>query len=167
MKWVKLLLCIIGCELAGVIGSVFTIPAIPEWYAQLNKPFFSPPNWLFGPVWTILFVLMGLSFYFFLEAKTKQGHGKKSKDSWKEAIKSLGAKVFYLQLGLNVLWSEIFFGFKLPGLAFVEIIALWLSILLTIAFFRESSKKAAWLLVPYIVWVSIASALNLAIAMLN
>jgi len=164
MNWLKLLLCIIGCELIGVIGSIFTIPSIPTWYATLAKPFFSPPNWLFGPVWTILFALMGISFYVLLEALKK--HNKKAHIKI-SPLKSKEAKVFYLQLILNILWSLIFFGLKMPSVAFAEIIALWFSIALSIMLFRKVSKRAAWLLVPYIVWVTIASALNFAIVVLN
>ena len=167
MKWAKLLVCIIGCELAGVIGSFFTMPAISTWYAALNKPFFSPPDWVFAPVWVILFALMGASFYFFLETKAKHGHGKRGAKKGAEPWKSTGAKVFYLQLALNILWSVIFFGLRMPGLAFFEILALWLSILFTILLFGRTSKRAALLMVPYLLWVSFALGLNFMVAVLN
>ena len=167
MKWGKLLLCIVLCEAAGIVGSFFTAPSIPAWYALLNKPSFSPPNWLFAPVWTILFAMMGLSFYLFLEAKAKHAHKKKKRAEKAEPWKSKEAMVFYLQLALNLLWSVIFFGLRAPGLAFFEILALWLSIIFTILLFRKVSKRAAWLLVPYLLWVSFASLLNYSVATLN
>jgi len=150
-----LAVAIIACLLAGAIGSVFTIESISGWYASLNKPFFTPPNWLFGPAWTTLYLLMGISLYLVWE---KSGKDKKAKTA---------IIIFASQLALNILWSVIFFGLRLPFPAFVEIIALWLAIFFTIRAFYPISKKAAWLLVPYICWVSFAAALNLAVALLN
>src|SRR3990167_5082612 len=107
----KLLLSIGFCLGAGILGSFFTISSIPTWYATLNKPFFSPPNWIFGPVWTILYILMGISLYLALSGK---GKGER-----KKAI-----QIFSIQLGLNVLWSILFFGLKNPLLALVDIVVL-------------------------------------------
>lgn len=146
-----ILACILACEAAGIIGAVFTTPAIPNWYASLEKPWFNPPGFLFGPVWTALYVMMGVSLYFAIRARTNR--------------RSL--YIFGLQLGLNTLWSIAFFGLESPGAAFIIIIALWFAIALTIREFREKSKNAALLLMPYLAWVSFASILNLFIWMLN
>lgn len=154
-SWSKLLLSLLLCYSAAAIGSVFSIAAIPTWYATLNKPFFTPPNWLFGPVWTILYTLMGISF-FLLWKSTETGKEKET-----------AVKIFFLQLALNVLWSVVFFGFRHPAGGLVVIIGLWVSILLTILQFRKLSAPAAGLLVPYIVWVSYASLLNFFIFLLN
>jgi len=148
----KLLISIIICELAGVVGSVFTMPEIGSWYKSLNKPSFNPPNWIFGPAWTIIFVLMGISLYLVWQAK-----GKK-----KKAI-----VIFAVQLLLNIFWSALFFGFHSPFFALIEIIFLWLAILWTIVKFYKISKTASYLLFPYILWVSFAAFLNLFIWVLN
>jgi translocator protein len=149
----KLVVAIVLCQLAGIIGSVFTISSISSWYAELSKPFFSPPNWVFFPVWISLYLLMGISLYLVW------------KKGWKENKKALS--FFGIQLFLNALWSPIFFGLKNPLLAFIEIIFLWLAILLTIIHFYKVSKPAAYLLIPYILWVSFAALLNFFIFLLN
>jgi tryptophan-rich sensory protein len=151
----KLIIAIVISELAGIIGSVFTMPSIGSWYVNLVKPEISPPNWIFGPVWTTLFALMGIAVFLI----------------WKKGLEHKDVKIaigiFIGQLILNTLWSIIFFGFHLPCVAFVEIIFLWLAILATIVAFAKISKLAGWLLVPYILWVSFASYLNFLIWMLN
>ncbi len=154
IKLLKLLGLIIVCEGVGLLGSLFTIPSISTWYAQLNKPPFSPPNWLFGPVWTAIYLLMGVSLFLVLEKKIK-----KQTDSL--------VVLFLVQLFLNFLWSVIFFGLHLPLAAFLEIILLWLSILLLIINSWKLSKLSAWFLIPYLCWVSFASILNLAVVILN
>lgn len=151
---IKLIASIIICQLAGLIGAVFTTPSISGWYAGLNKPFFNPPNWLFGPVWTLLYLLMGISLYLVWNQKK----GVKTKTA---------LIIFAIQLGLNVLWSVIFFGLHSPLVAFLEIIVLWLFIILTIIKFFPISKISAYLLIPYLLWVSFASFLNFFIAKLN
>ncbi len=175
---VKLFTSIIICELAGVAGSVFTVSEIGSWYKGLNKPFFNPPNWIFGPAWTTLFVLMGISLYLVwsrnFEIKNKLNiESKKSPNklslkffvgSWQKANIII---IFVLQLILNILWSVIFFGWHNPGLAFFELLALWFAIMFTIINFYRVSKAAAILLVPYILWVSFAGVLNYSIWMLN
>jgi len=139
----KLIISIVGCELVGILGTLFTIAAIPTWYATLNKPFFAPPSWIFGPAWTLLYLLMGISFYLI----------------W---------KVFFLtQLGLNFLWPPIFFGLKTPLLGFIVIVAMWVLIVMTMKKFYTLSAVAYYLLVPYLLWVSFAVVLNGAIVMLN
>ena len=137
---------------AGGIGAIATTPKIGSWYSTLIKPEFSPPNWLFGPVWTLLFLMMGVAFYLvWIEGK--------------RARKAL--VVFGIQLVLNILWSFLFFGAESPGAAAAEIIVLWWAIAITILTFQKISKTAAWLLVPYLLWVSFASILNMAIFQLN
>jgi tryptophan-rich sensory protein len=155
MNWLKLIISLAVCQLAAFIGSLFNISAIPTWYVTLNKPFFNPPNWVFAPVWTALYIMMGLALYLVWE----KGYSKKD-------VK-LGAKMFAVQLALNTLWSALFFGIKDLLLAFVEIIALWLAIALTMCYFRKVSKKAFWLMVPYLAWVSFAALLNLTIWLIN
>ncbi len=151
----QVFLAVVICELAGMIGAFFTMSAIPTWYAGIIKPTFSPPNWIFAPVWTILFALMGISVFLVY----KKGIGKKT-------VKvALG--IFAIQLILNIKWSLIFFGMHNPGYAFIEIIFLWIAILLTIIAFFKISKPAAYLLIPYILWVSFAGFLNLSIWQLN
>lgn len=147
-KIIKFLFAIVLCEGAGIIGSVFTTPAIGSWYATLAKPSFNPPNWIFGPVWTGLFFLMGVALYLVWSS------GK---------LTRIAVLVFFQQLALNILWSVLFFGMHNPMLAFVEIIVLWFAILMTIFYFAKISKTAAWLLVPYILWVSFAGFLNFSI----
>ena len=136
------------CLSAGVIGSVFTVPAISGWYQFLNRPVFSPPNWIFAPVWTILYILMGISLYL--------AWRRRARLTW-----------FWLQLVLNANWSSVFFGLRSPKLALLNIIVLWLSIVLAIKDFRRKSVFAAWLLVPYLAWVTFATYLNWAIMRLN
>lgn len=151
----KLVIAIAVSLAAGGLGSIFTSSAIPTWYATLSRPALNPPNWIFAPVWTTLFVLMGIAAFLIW----KQGADK---PKVREAL-----KIFLGQLILNVLWSFIFFGLHNPGLAFLEIIFLWLAILATILSFSKISKTAAYLLIPYIAWVTFASYLNLAIWRLN
>ncbi len=144
----KLFLSIGICLGVGIIGSLFTFSAIPTWYATLNKPFFSPPNFIFGPVWTILYILLGISLYLV----------------W---IKEKVPTVFWIQLLLNAVWSIIFFGLKNPLLALVDIVALWIAIFLTIKAFYKINKLAGNLLIPYLIWVAFATILNLSIVILN
>lgn len=139
---------------AGAIGSIATIPNIPTWYAALEKPFFNPPNWIFGPVWTLLYILMGVSLYLVWTA-----HNKQSK---KRAFALFGA-----QLALNTLWSLVFFGLHWPWLAVVVILALWITIVMTMQTFRRYSQTSFWIFMPYIVWVSFAAVLNISVALLN
>jgi tryptophan-rich sensory protein len=153
MNYAKLVVSLLICQLAGVIGSIFTTPAISTWYAGVQKPFFVPPNWLFAPAWITLFVLMGISLYLIWDKGFKENR--------------IAIWVFGVQLGLNILWSAIFFGMRNPGCAFIEIIGLWMAILATIIAFKRVSRRAAWLLVPYICWVSFAAVLNFSIWMLN
>lgn len=151
----RLLVSIIICQFAGVIGSIFTASSLEGWYFLLEKPTFNPPSWVFFPAWTILYTLMGISLYLVWE------HGLQHKE-----VKT-GIFLFGLQLGLNTLWSLLFFGLKSPYYAFLEILVLWVAILLTIIQFWKISKSASFLLIPYILWVSFAALLNYQIWVLN
>lgn len=151
---VKFVGSILLAFLAGGIGSLATVPNITTWYAALDKPFFNPPNWVFGPVWTVLYVLMGLSFYLVWRAPYK-----KSKRA------AVGA--FFVQLALNALWSLVFFGLHLPWLAVAVIVCLLVAIWVCMRLFWRISKPAASLLVPYLLWVTFATCLNVGVAVLN
>src|SRR3990167_1591032 len=155
LKIIPLVLSIGVCFLVAGIGSFFTTSAIDTWYTTLQKPFFNPPNWIFGPVWTLLYLIMGISLYIVWIAKVEK------------KAKLQGITFFFIQLALNVLWSILFFGLKSPTAALIGIIFLWLAIFLTIRSFLQISKKAGWLLIPYLVWVSFATILNLSIVILN
>ncbi|MFH0863745.1 MAG: TspO/MBR family protein [Candidatus Gottesmanbacteria bacterium] len=155
INYPKLILSIFICLLAGFLGSYFTAPAISTWYVYLQKPFFSPPNWIFAPVWTTLYILMGISAGLVWQ---KGLDNKKVK---------LALSIFGVQLVLNILWSFMFFGLQIPFLGLVTIIFLWLAILITIKKFLKINRTAGLLLIPYILWVSFASILNLAIHLLN
>lgn len=151
---IKLILSIVLCVSLGSVGGLVTVNEIPTWYATLNKPSFNPPNWLFGPVWTTLYLLMGISVYMIWKQPVSKGRNK-------------ALQLFILQFILNFCWSFIFFGLHATGWALIEMIALWILILLSILHFAKHSKTAAWLLVPYIAWVSFALLLNAAIWKLN
>ena len=154
-KILKLVVSILVCQGAGAVGSLFTSPAISGWYATLQKPSFNPPNWVFAPVWTTLFLLMGIALYLVWIS------GAESKK------KRTAILIFAVQLILNIFWSVLFFGLQSPLYAFIEIIILWLAILITIISFYKISKPAAYLLLPYILWVSFAAVLNFSILILN
>ena len=150
----RLIASLIICQSAGFLGSIFTTPAIPGWYAGLEKPTFNPPNWIFSPVWIFLYLLMGVTLYLLWQNLPK--------------IEAKTALVFFaVQLALNILWSVIFFGFKLPVVAFIEIIILWIFILLTMIKSAKVSKAAVYLLLPYILWVNFAAVLNFFLWRLN
>lgn len=151
----KLATSVALCEATGIAGAYFTMSPVTSWYVTLDKPSFSPPGWIFGPVWTLLYLLMGISLFLV----------------WKKGFKSKKSQaalyVFAAQLFLNFVWSILFFGLHSPLLALFDIIALWLMIVLTIIKFRPIFKPAAYLLIPYFLWVSFASILNLSVWMLN
>lgn len=152
--WSKLVAAILICQGAGLLGSVFTAPNIEGWYATLVKPEFSPSNFLFAPVWTTLFVMMGVALY--LLWVSKEGVNRRLAVRW-----------FIVQLGLNVLWSVLFFGAQNPLLALVEIGFLWVAILLALIYGYRVNRWVGWLLLPYLAWVSFASVLNFYIVRLN
>ena len=152
---IKLVVSILASFAAGGIGSLATFRAIPTWYAGLRKPPYTPPNWAFGPVWTALYILMAVSVFLV----------------WQNGLATSGAllafTLFWIQLVLNALWSIVFFGMKSKGGGVITIMVLWLLILATmIASFRVSGWAGA-LLIPYILWVSIASYLNIGLWLLN
>jgi tryptophan-rich sensory protein len=151
----KLVISIVACQAAGGIGSIFTTPAISTWYAALEKPAFTPPNWVFAPVWITLYLLMGVAAFLV----------------WRKGLNERGVKtalvIFLVQLILNALWSVVFFGLKSPMAGVILIVLLWIAILITIIRFFKLSHIAGGLLIPYIVWVSIAANLNVGIWMLN
>jgi tryptophan-rich sensory protein len=174
----KLLVSIIICELAGVVGSFFTVSQISRWYSGLNKPFFNPPSWIFAPVWTTIFILMGISLYLVWIRKWEPSNNIKLNNdkpwnklsqkfyngSWQKANIII---IFAIQLLLNILWSVIFFGAHYTGLAFFELLMLWLAIFFTMINFYRVSKVAALLLLPYILWVTFAGFLNFFIWVIN
>jgi tryptophan-rich sensory protein len=150
-SWPLLILFIVVCELVGIAGSYFTVKSIPNWYGRLRKPSFSPPNWLFGPVWTLLYALMGWAAYLIFAAQ-----------GFKTAL-----IFFVIQLALNAIWTPLFFGAKQLGWAFAEIAVMWMFILLSTIWFFQVLPLAGWLMVPYLAWVSFASLLNFRLWKLN
>jgi translocator protein len=151
----RLIISIVCTVCLGLLGGIFTAPQIQGWFLHLNKPSWNPPNWLFAPVWTTLYVLMGIAFY--LVWKTKAG----------EDTKRWAIIIFIVQFALNVLWSFIFFKEHRMGWAFADIVILWMAIVCSIIGFSRIHTTAAWLLVPYICWVSFAAVLNYAIWQMN
>ncbi|MBM3296886.1 MAG: tryptophan-rich sensory protein [Candidatus Aminicenantes bacterium] len=151
----KLVLSLVACQAAGFLGSLATTPSIPNWYKSLAKPSFTPPSWVFGPAWITLYLMMGVALFLV----------------WRKGLSAPGVKtaliLFFVQLALNSLWSVLFFGLHQPFWAFVEIVVLWVFILLTLIAFWRISLPAGLLLVPYLLWVTFASALNFAIWRLN
>lgn len=139
----------------GFVAGMFTQQSVETWYTTLNKPWFNPPNWIFAPVWTSLYILMGIAMWLIWKSEAP------------EKDKKPALYLYATQLVLNFFWSLIFFYLHQPGWALVEIAALWICILLTIFAFARIHKTAAWLLVPYITWVSFASILNFYIWRLN
>jgi benzodiazapine receptor len=145
--------CFIVCQAAGAVGTIATIPNIPTWYARLNKPFFQPPNWLFGPAWGILYTLMAIALYSLI----KSSHPKRN----------LAIGVFIFQLILNSAWSFLFFEFHLVALALAEIIIMLISLIYFCIVVAPFSKTAMYCFLPYIAWVSFATLLNASILYLN
>ncbi len=155
IKITKLISAILICQSAGIVGSIFTSSSVQTWYTTLQKPGFTPPNWLFAPVWLTLFTLMGISLYLV----------------WNKGLKNKRVKgclsVFGIQLILNTVWSFLFFGLRSPLLGLIEIVFLWMAIAVTVLKFYRVSRAAALLLIPYIIWVSIALVLNFYVWGLN
>lgn len=153
-RYLKLALCITLPLLVGGISGYATATSITTWYTTLNKPFFNPPNYLFGPVWSLLYILMGISFYRILQSQDSE-------------IRTKAIKIFCFQLLLNFCWSFLFFKFQLLAISFIEIIMMWISIAAMIYTFSKIDKVTAYLQIPYLLWVSFASVLNGAIWYLN
>jgi len=137
--------------LIGILGSFFTAPAIGSWYTTLNKPPFTPPSWVFPIAWSVLYILMGISLYIL----------------WKKKNTKTATHLFMLQLILNLLWSILFFGLKMPAIALIELLLLLGTVLITTKKFYEISRTAAYLMVPYILWLCFAALLNYYIVILN
>ena len=152
---VRLLICILACFAAAGFGSIFTSKAIPDWYRGLKKPPYTPPNWVFGPVWTVLYILMAVSVFLV----------------WQKGLNAPGVTtaftLFWIQLAANALWSYVFFARRSIAGGIINIIILWLLILATIIASFSVSTIAGILLIPYIIWVSIATYLNIGIRVLN
>lgn len=147
LQIIKLIVSIIVPLGLGSIAGIFTAQSVPEWYATLNRPSFNPPNWIFGPVWTMLYLLMGISLFLI----------------WKLEIskeRNLAILVFMLQLLLNFGWIFIFFYFNMIGLALIEIILLWIFIVIMLVLFYKIKPIAAYINIPYLLWVSFATVLN-------
>jgi translocator protein len=153
-SWLSLLPFVVVCFAAAGIGSFFTNASVKTWYTQLRRPEWTPPNWIFGPVWTGLYLMMAISAWLVWRGS-----------SWASARFAL--ILFAIQLVLNILWSIVFFGLRKVGPAFGEILLLWMMIIATAVAFYPLSLLAAWLLIPYIVWVVFASYLNFRIWQLN
>ena len=151
MNWIMLIIFIVICEAVGLGGAVFTAKAIPTWYAKLNKPSFSPPNWIFGPVWTLLYALQGIAAYIIFQYPGG----------------NTAISLFVIQLGLNAFWTPLFFGAKKLGWAFAEILLMLFFILITVVSFFKIDSGAGWLMLPYAAWVSFASLLNYKLWRLN
>ena len=151
-----LLAFVVACFAAAGLGSLFTTPQVVPggWYDSLDKPFFTPPSWLFGPVWTVLYLAMAFSGWLVWRRRGFAGA-------------RTAVTLFFVQLALNLGWSVVFFGLEAPGWGLVEILLLWTAILLTILAFRGISRPAALLLVPYLLWVTFATLLNAGIWLLN
>jgi len=151
----KLLISVGVCQLAGFIGSLFTSPAVPTWYATLKKPSFTPPSWVFAPAWITLYVLMGISLFLV----------------WREGLSERNVKaamgIFLVQLVLNTSWSIAFFGCRSTVAGLIVIVLLWICILFTMYSFLKVSVPAGLMLIPYILWVSFAAILNTSIVLLN
>ena len=153
-NFTKLLISILPPLAVGAIAGFFTSKAIPGWYASLNQPSFNPPNWIFGPVWTTLYILMGISLFIIWQLPSTE-------------IRKQSIRIYWIQLILNFIWSFLFFYFKNIGLALIEIVILWLSIILMLRLFYQAKPMASYLNLPYILWVSFATALNISYYILN
>ena len=149
-----LLAFVAACFAAALVGSAFTAPSVPEWYGSLARPSFTPPAWLFGPIWSVLYLAMAVAGWLVWRRQ-------------RESFTTLPQALFGGQLVLNVLWSILFFGLQAPGIALVEILILWAGIFATLLSFWRISTIAGWLFVPYLAWVSFAIILNFEIWRLN
>ncbi|HOJ31519.1 MAG TPA: tryptophan-rich sensory protein [bacterium] len=154
-KFLKLAASIVLCLLAGAIGSIFTSSSVGNWYRTLNKPIFNPPDWIFAPVWTLLYIMMGISLFMVWTAEMEK------------SLKRMAFLIFAIQLILNILWSVLFFGLQNPVLSLIEIFVLWIAILIAILVFKKISILSAFLLMPYLAWVTFAAFLNYSIVTLN
>lgn len=151
-QWLVLAGLILLCLITGTIGGMASAGAIEDWYRTIAKPSWTPPDWVFGPVWTVLYIMMAVAAWLV----------------WKTGDRVAPALILFgVQLALNLLWSLLFFGARSPGLALIEVVFLWTSVLLTMLAFFGRQSTAGWLFVPYLAWVSFAAVLNFAIWRLN
>jgi benzodiazapine receptor len=155
MDLIKLIFSILIIQLSGGIGAMLTFTSLNDWYSSLSKPVFTPPNWIFAPVWTFLYTLIGVSFYLVWQKGLKNSEVKK------------GLRIFTYQLVLNILWSAFFFGLRSPILGLIDILIMNYLIYLTIVKFRKIMPLASYLLYPYFAWVLFATVLNISIVILN
>lgn len=153
-KTLKLLFSILLPLLAGGLSGFLTAGSVNGWYMTLNKPEFNPPNWVFGPVWTTLYLVMGISLYRIWRLPS-------------DTQRNVAILIFLLQMTLNFFWSLIFFGWQEMGIALIEIIMLWISIAFMIRHFYQLDRAAGYMNIPYILWVSFATMLNAAYFLLN
>jgi tryptophan-rich sensory protein len=151
---VKLLASLLLPPGVGAIAGLYTAKAIPGWYATLNQPSFNPPNWIFGPVWTTLYIVMGISLFLIWKLPASKQRN--------QAI-----LLFMVQLALNFCWSFFFFYFKMIGVALIDILALWIMIVIMLTRFYKLKPLAAYINIPYLLWVTFATALNAAYFLLN
>ena len=151
----RLVLCILVCQPAGFLGSFFTRASVGTWYATLKKPAFTPPGWVFGPVWITLYGLMAVAAYLVWRR------------GWEDRAVKAALSLFGLQLLFNALWSAAFFGLRSLLLGLVDIALLWVALLVTLILFFRISRAAALLLLPYMLWLSFAAVLNFSLLVLN
>jgi len=149
MNYKRLIASLVLPQLAGVVGSLFTFSSVSTWYVGLIKPALNPPSWIFGPVWITLYLLMGISVYLIWQKDSK------------------ATTLFWIHLFFNASWSVIFFGLQNPGLALINILVILVFIIALIIKFWKIDKRASYLLVPYLLWVSFATYLNYSIWILN
>ncbi len=154
IHWLKLIGCIVLCQAAGVIGLIFINQSLNTWYAGLNKPSFNPPSWVFGPVWTFLYLLMAISLYLIMQQAPAEA-------------KRRGLVLFFMQLFLNILWPLLFFGLRNPSLGLIGIVLLLFLVVLTTMQFSRLNISAGILFYPYMAWVSFAAILNYFLYSLN
>lgn len=151
----KLVFALVSCQLAGILGSLVTGPSVKGWFQTLEKPVLMPPGWVFGAVWTTLFVLMAIAFWLVWTNDNKSKH------------KKTAMILFGVQLALNILWSVIFFGLGEMFFAIIELMVLFAAVLATTFYFFKQSKIAGYLMIPYLLWLCAAAYLNIAIYLLN
>ena len=154
MSIVRLLICILICQMAGIIGGIFTRHSVNTWYATLNKPSFTPPGWIFGPVWISLYLLMAISLFIIWQSRALN-------------LKTSAILLFILQLILNAMWSALFFGLRSPVGGFIDIVFLLIAIIITAVIMGKINIYAGLLMIPYILWVSFAAVLNFFIMRMN
>lgn len=150
-----LLVSVLIAQSAGIIGAIATASSVREWYPTLEKPWFTPPNWLFGPAWVTLYTLMGIAAYLVWQ----QG--------WSQGVVKAALVLYGIQLVINAVWSPVFFGMRAPTAGLIVIAVLWVAIVVTMVWFARVSTAATWLMAPYLAWVTYAAALNFEIWRLN